>query len=160
MTDWFLIYAAGFFDGEGCVDIRWRMASSANGKKYERFDLRVHIPQLDPSPLVRLHERWGGGLSVRKASKVHQWVIANGAAGRFIADVFPYLIVKKDEAAVALEFQATMRTGVVNTVGSKGVDPISPDVRERRRYLHHRIREVRVEKGVRARPSRVMAPAA
>lgn len=155
--DMFVPYIAGFFDGEGTVDIRWRMAKAGNGKKYERFEVRVMLCQMVIKPLEMCRGRWGGSIQMQK---VPRWIVTGQQAAKFLRDILPFLIVKKDEAEIAVEFAATMRDGVVNTAGSKGVDPISAEIREKRRALHEKIRRVRVEKGVTPRANRVSAPLA
>lgn len=159
-SDFFVAYAAGFFDGEGSVDIRWRVSNAPNGKQYERFDLRIHVVQIATQPLEQMRAKWGGTIAKRKSSNCSDWVITGSAAAKFLTDVRPYLLVKADEADIAIAFAGTMRDGVVNTIGSKGVDRLCDDVREFRRKCHSDIRAVRVNKGVRPKMNAVAAPAA
>lgn len=158
--DWFLPYAAGFFDGEGSVDIRWRVQKATTGKSYERFELRVHVVQIATEPLEAMMARWGGSIKLRKGSNCSDWVITDSAAGRFIRDVRPFLMVKAAEADVALTFADTIRPRLVNTAGSKGVDRISDDVREARRGCLDAIRAARAAKGVKPKKNAVSAPEA
>ena len=151
-------YAAGFFDGEGSIDIRYECKAHKNGKRYERFYLRVCVVQIVREPLDMLVSLWGGSIS-RRANGVHTWVATTASAAAFLRDVSPYLVVKKLEAQIGIELQATMRSGVINTEGSKGVDRLSDEVRQRRFELLHQMRTLRLEKGLYARP-RAHIPAA
>lgn len=157
-SDPFVAYAAGFFDGEGSIDIRYETRLAANGKTYERFYLRVCVVQVDRAPLDKLAAMWGGSVSKRSAGKCHTWAVTTASASAFLADVTPHLIVKRKEAELAIQFQATMRSGIKNTAGSKGVDRLSDEVRSRRFEIMHAIRHARLEKGVFAR-SRANVPA-
>lgn len=143
-------YAAGFFDGEGSIDIRFSI-TSRGAKKYERFHLRVCVVQIDRRPLDWLCERWGGSVSKRKNGGLHTWVLSTASAAKFLSDVLPFLIVKRDEAQIAMEFQRTMRSGMVNTAGSKGVDRLSVEDRQRRFDLMRQMRDARLAKGISAR---------
>lgn len=101
-------YAAGFFDGEGTVFIAIdRGRASTRGPI---FNLRVTAAQVDRTPLVWLQSRWGGSVVQRRRGE-HQhsaWTCFSRGAAQFLRDVRPYLIVKADEADVALEFQAML----------------------------------------------------
>lgn len=151
-------YAAGFFDGEGSIDIRYECKAHKNGKRYERFYLRVCVVQIVREPLNMLASLWGGSISQR-ANGIHTWVATTASAAEFLRDVLPHLMVKKQEAQIGIELQATMRNGIVNTEGSKGVDRLSEEVRQARFDLLHQMRTLRLEKGLYARP-RAHIPAA
>lgn len=101
MNDRDLPYAAGFFDGEGCI--------SACRRGDGRVALRVTCTQSDPRPLEWLRERFGGRVSlVHRADPgaerraVHVWVANEAMARRFLTAVLPYLIVKRERAEMAL----------------------------------------------------------
>lgn len=155
LSDPFVHYVAGFFDGEGSIDIRFEAKVSKNGKRYERFYLRASVIQIDRRPLDLMQARWGGSVSRRKAQKstaCHTWVVTTKSAAAFLADIAPHLIVKRREAELAIEFQWTVRDGLVNTAGSKGVDRLSPEIRQRRYDLMLALRDERLNKGLFARP--------
>lgn len=97
-------YAAGFFDGEGCVFIQ------------RRTDRRGHIlwvfaTQSYPGPLLWLQDRWGGSVRPRKQKGVpsswkpcHEWYVFGSKALRFLRDVVPHLLVKAPQVWLAMEF--------------------------------------------------------
>ena len=106
-------YYAGFFDGEGSVSIC---------KHYENKKTLitvVSISQVDPRPLQRLKEKYGGCLMLLKTKPVKnngtskpiwKWQVTNRQIEQFLQDIYPYLIVKKDEVDLALSVRKTMRT--------------------------------------------------
>lgn len=139
-------YCAGFIDGEGSIDIRHRM-TKVNGKSYERFELRLSANQIDLAPLELLREIYGGSFAHRKTSNVVTWVITDVRAAKAITAMRPYLLVKADEADIALRFATTFR-GYSNTPGSKGMDRLSDEAREVRAECQRLIRLIRKEKGL------------
>jgi hypothetical protein len=102
-------YYAGFFDGEGHVMIRdFHPEKGRRGS----MSLVVTVGQVDVRPLERAKERWGGRLYTESNPKrkkiLNRWQIGSRSASQFLADIFPYLVVKKDQVAFALEFQDTV----------------------------------------------------
>ena len=92
-------YAAGFFDGEGSVSI-------AKPRSRRGYAVQLAIGQKDSRPLTWLQSIWGG--SIRSfGSNAFLWETSSAGAGRFLTDIFPYLKVKQEVAALALEMQAT-----------------------------------------------------
>jgi hypothetical protein len=80
------IWAAGFYEGEGCVQ---NIKDKAKG-------LVVVIGQKDPEPLHWLRDRWGGSVRLRPnqgANKTGLWVwYASGDRGRrFLMAIYPWL---------------------------------------------------------------------
>lgn len=103
-------YAAGFFDGEGTVFIA--INRGAKGARGPIYNMRVTAAQVDPTPLAWLQERWGGSLAERRPRGSQRlsyvWNCFARQAARFLTDVRPFLLVKIDEADLALEFQASL----------------------------------------------------
>lgn len=100
-------YAAGLFDGEGCIWIKRRAAPGCCGDVYA---LTADVSQDDPRPLTWLAERWGGQARPRsvqlRANRIaHRWYASGPTAAAFLRDVLPYLIVKHEQAVLAVEFQ-------------------------------------------------------
>jgi hypothetical protein len=107
-------YAAGLFEGEGCVSIRRSRTRSGGSQTW----LAVVIKMADSEPLYWLQERWGG--SVRPGgetrpgrAQTEQWAIVARKVTAFLSDIQPYLLSAKRRAAVAhaLAFQAQKRAG-------------------------------------------------
>lgn len=95
-----LCYAAGIFDGEGCIMIQ--------KAKPVAYWLTVRVGTTDLELLTWLKVRWGGSVSrtrfrlQRKPSA--EWQLINKAAGQFLRSVLPFLQTKRPQAELALKF--------------------------------------------------------
>lgn len=101
-------YFAGFFDGEGCVDI----AKSRRGREYQ---LRVTISNTILGPLSLINHLYGGSIyehTPKKEThkKLYQWSAVAIDAYTFLCDIAPYCMVKKDQIELALDFYALLIT--------------------------------------------------
>lgn len=104
-----IAYAAGFFDGEGSVTIGVNRSHKRTHNPV--YTMRIGASQVDASPLFWLLDRWGGSVQpvARKTTQnnqVHIWGCFSRNAAKFLTDVLPFLIVKRERAEVALRFQA------------------------------------------------------
>lgn len=138
-------YFAGFFDGEGTVDIRFR---TTHGGKYFRYELRVQIVQIDVKPLIVLRDKWGGSICKPKNSKTSRWLVSSDQAAKFLRDVRPHLIVKADEADIGLEFAELMSKRERQSLGGKRGFAKNSKERTSKQFLcFKQIRELRAAKG-------------
>lgn len=147
-------YAAGFFDGEGSIDVRY---SVTNGGKYERFYLRVCIGQKRPEVLHWLQKEYGGSVCLRSNGMAYL-VLTTASAGNFLKTVRPYLVVKAEEADLAIAFQATFDRQKI-AKGQHRMPALPDEVRAERYRLMNAIRDNRQAKGLYAR-DRNSVPAA
>ena len=99
-------YVAGLIDGEGCITI-------AKSKSY--FGLRIDVGMTRPGlPALRLLREKCGGKIRRTRDATEQWAAAWawGLFGPSVAELLraitPYLVVKQDQANLALSFQWAM----------------------------------------------------
>jgi hypothetical protein len=119
-----IAYAAGFFDGEGHIAIvRCAAHRKINryGKVYfyETYQLLLEVGQKDKTPLFWMKGKFGGKVahSTRKRSydkelyNIWHWRLYGTNAAEFLKLLRPFLIVKAQEADVAIGFQATMERG-------------------------------------------------
>jgi hypothetical protein len=98
----FVAWAAGFFDGEGCI-----YAGHDQNNGYHIWRFIVLVSQTDPRPLEAMRERWGGTIAFKKRGQPHHkdqwsWRITGEPASVFIAEVLPLLRVKGEVASAAL----------------------------------------------------------
>ena len=93
-------WAAGFFDGEGCIIIAKRPK--------DNFALQLTTVQIEVAPLYKLQRLWGGSVYPSKGKKLPCWTINGREAARFLQNIFPYLLVKAEQAKVGLEFAETI----------------------------------------------------
>lgn len=100
-----LIWAAGFFDGEGYI----RVAKASPGRAVGH--LKVNITQVIREPLELFRELFGGGIYTAprgSASRQHadRWEAVSATAARALEAMLPYLVVKREHAEIALAYQA------------------------------------------------------
>lgn len=107
-----VIWAAGFFDGEGSVSIQRLSGPSLGARSGMRYTLRLNVPQIVIAPLERLQQLWGGSIRLDKSRSkgrpLYVWSLTTGAARRMLIEVTPFLLVKRAQAELGLEFLALM----------------------------------------------------
>ncbi len=98
-------YTAGFFDGEGCVNIARYLK---RGRPYHT--LAIIFTNTDFQVLKWLQQRWGGHLTKptqpsnpRWRPSRHLWLSA-GPARPLLRAMLPYLMIKRQQVEIALEF--------------------------------------------------------
>lgn len=138
-------YIAGFFDGEGCIDIRYQVRG-----RYNRFELRCTISQVYRKPLDMIKEVFGGSISPRKNGNIHYYVVSGPSANTLLEAIRPHLIVKADEADVALEFFRISRISKANMhiPGQHRIAKESPETRDKKILCFKKIRQLRADKGL------------
>jgi hypothetical protein len=98
-----MAYAAGLFDGEGSINIKTPGTSS----RTTGFSLVIQVTQTNLAPLLWLQERWGGSVSpIKRRKPTWAWNAGSRLAEKFLLDVLAFLIVKREQAMIAVEFQA------------------------------------------------------
>lgn len=103
-------YIAGFFDGEGTICI----TKSRNYRKLTSscYRLAVEICQKDTTFLKYLQSIYGGKVykKLNKGSIFHQYRVHKREDVRFfLEDISPFLIFKKEQAKLAINFLETIR---------------------------------------------------
>jgi len=101
-------YVAGFFDGEGCVNIY----QTKKGVKKDRigYQLTTSIFNSDKEVVEKLKKSLGGYIQIRKRNTDkwkdgYVWRLITNHASKFLKEILPFLIIKKEQAKVAIEFQ-------------------------------------------------------
>lgn len=118
-------YAAGIFDGEGHVGIV--VTKNGRGEVYHR--LMLDITNTNIEIIHWLFERWDGVIhnpryfAREEWRTAHRWTVCDGRAMRFLEDVLPYLIIKKEQATLGIAFQLTK--------GKGGFGSVKPDLEYR-----------------------------
>ena len=112
-------YAAGLFEGEGCVRINHRIRKSNPKSKtvYHEYSEFVTISQRDGRMIDWLTENYGGNcyLISRKnhdrfsSEPIYTWTITNSKARAFLDRIVPYLIYKRDQVQAALRLRINDR---------------------------------------------------
>ena len=104
-----LAYLAGIIDGEGCIDIYKHDAGPRGARKY-RFTMRVTVGMGRPELPKWLQQLFGGTLGVSPAkfngrSAEWRWRVCSLKALYLLNKIYPYLVLKKDQAQIAMSFQ-------------------------------------------------------
>jgi hypothetical protein len=90
-------WAAGFIDGEGCISV-------AHAYK-DVYQVRVQVSQKFDGPLLVLKALYGGFIHQRSDNSQFQWQCNGSNGAKFLVQILPYLILKKGQAELALEFE-------------------------------------------------------
>lgn len=98
-------YYAGFLDGEGCVYITNKSATSKTNPL--QLEALVSIAQNTREVLERGKKIWGGSIYLEPKSSVYRWVLQGKMCERFCRDVINYSFVKKEHLKLVLEFRKT-----------------------------------------------------
>jgi hypothetical protein len=109
-------YTAGILDGEGCISIyiskRW---DQRQGKFVYRPVLEISIYQADKRLTDWLTFHYGGKCyehTMKNSSRPgFQWTAPRGKTREnFVLEILPYLLLKREQALLALEFLRLPRT--------------------------------------------------
>jgi len=105
MTEIELAYAAGLFDGEGCVSI-----NKVRQKHYVRdgYQLRCSISITHEETSLWFKDHFGGShkpIIRANARNYWQWVVVARKARKFLEEIEPYLVIKKEVAGHGILFQ-------------------------------------------------------
>jgi hypothetical protein len=105
LSDVDLGYAAGFFDGEGCVQITWPLAHRERGWSPS---IALVVVSTDRAPIDWLELRFGGYVRTRRPSDItyreyYQWhVTKKSTISNFLHCVLPYLQIKQSVASLGI----------------------------------------------------------
>jgi hypothetical protein len=116
----FIIWLAGFFDGEGSISI---------GKQYHKivkppfkqvgYVVRTSLAQNNKPVLEGVKKYFGGCLKTHRIKgncptyrQGYNLVICNLQANKFLTLILPYLQVKQRQAKLALEYNSLTGTGI------------------------------------------------
>lgn len=132
-------YLAGIIDGEGSIMVIHHNSNKEFGHKWEYWVLRVLIANTDKRLLDWLLERFGGGYSIGISKKnthkdTYQWRVDSKRALPVLMAALPYLILKKEQANLALDMISTHKL-----VGRKGH---TQETFEKRKALAERIKSL------------------
>jgi hypothetical protein len=99
-------YLAGLFDGEGTVSVTWYLYKPLK-RYYAR--IRVRIGMCHKETIQRVKDVVGQGTVYHRKPDdnrmtINVWTIADRQAGKFLDDIIPFLVTKKEQAKVALDY--------------------------------------------------------
>lgn len=103
-----VIWAAGFFDGEGCV------RTTASAGKARATMARCTIINTDPRPVTKFHEMFGGCVYVRENAlrlnwrRAYEWTIQGAELDAFVRQILPFAVTKREQLELLVEFRKLM----------------------------------------------------
>ena len=98
----FIVWAAGFFDGEGNVDAKARNGS--NGSPLAR----CRIANTDQRPIQLFKEAFGGSVGQFGKTNCYEWCVQGNELDRFVELILPYSVVKTEQLRLLVEFRKLM----------------------------------------------------
>jgi hypothetical protein len=145
-----IAYAAGFFDGEGCVQLYMRKS----GRTKNCLTTALSAYGTDSTPLYWLHQRWGGSIKWDETPKrlgtgrrpVCRWVVFSKEAEVFAKDVRPFLLVKAHQIDIWLEARALVLPRG-RRKGQPAPEGVTDSQREIRQDLVDRVKALKVVNG-------------
>lgn len=95
-------WAAGFFDGEGCITVEIRPNKDPGA-------LVAQITQKMRAPLDEMQLRWQGTVSdTRIHTGCFRWRLSARRAEAFLRAIYPHAIVKRTQIELAFAYMETM----------------------------------------------------
>jgi len=99
-------WIAGVFDGEGTVG-----AYMHKGDNSVRLNLSVD--NIDPRMCLKLYHLLGGTLNEYRVNspnyqQVYRWRTGGRRAGKILTQILPYLVIKREQAALAIQIADTL----------------------------------------------------
>lgn len=120
-----LEYLAGFFDGEGCVTIQRLRRSQKNPNHNDTYQAVVCVAQTQMAVLEHFQRRWGGPIYAQAPSRnitakrqLYVWKPSTNSARNFLADIVPWLRVKREQAELGL-YLLNVEKGKRSAVGEE-----------------------------------------
>lgn len=110
-------WAAGFFDGEGCVNIR------SSRERY--FNLTIIVAQKVEAPLVRFAEIVGSAAKIGTTRRFNRnyfrLTLCGSEAATALEMMLPHLTVKRDVAEAGVSLQRLVDSGRGRSLSTKSV---------------------------------------
>lgn len=118
-----LRYIAGFLDADGCVAIaRYQKPGSI----HTRYQPRVTATNCDRRIPDALQKMFGGSVHKTKVTTAkhratYNWIAVSKTATDFIEAIYPFLVVKKKQAELALKLQKNIEKHKHKLGGGNGM---------------------------------------
>lgn len=140
-----LAYAAGLFDGEGYVDIY--KATQSKASKSPSLMLRVVISQKDGLIMNWLQDNFGGNVNKesRQDSYIYRWDIRSQAAKRFLLLIQPFVLIKREQADLAIRYENDKEKYLETLKGFRGFRQLSEDEINNRLKMREELKKLKKE---------------
>ncbi len=143
-TDAEIAWAAGLFDGEGHVGIHW-CRGMVRGKVCEHLQLLTSVANTHIGCLEKFQSIVGVGKihvsDTRNRNKpLYVWRTQAKKSDAVLRMLLPYLVVKREQADLAIEFRTTFPERRATAKGH----PLSEEVKAVRVDLAHRVKALKI----------------
>ena len=135
-------YMAGVVDSDGCISIGKMKGhyNKAQRRVTPRYVLALIVTNTSPDLMNWLVEKFGGRMKARKRVKPNHkttwnWVIDHGKALHALRLIKPYLIIKKEQAKIGIDFIEKW----ISPNGGQG-STVLPEEVSRRESLYQRMK--------------------
>lgn len=130
-----IIYLAGILDGEGSIQIE--IQSKNHVRKTNYYSIRLLVINTDKFLMDWLESNFGGKVTARKLipnrRQCYKWNICSFKAAEILQECLPFMIVKKREAQVLIDFMQTKPKGTWN---------VTDEIQERRKFLYDHLKKL------------------
>lgn len=140
-----LAYTAGIIDGEGYIGVdRQKAKGGTEGRRNDFYRLNVSVNVTDKSMTDFLMLHFGGYYRTRKRHTcnkklVHAWHLDGQKAIAFLTAIKPFMVVKPEQAELAIEFRSSFNGGIYCKSGTpKSVVKFRHRCYERFKEIHGR----------------------
>lgn len=111
LTTELLAYLTGIFEGEGYIHVN-KTSSPHSLKLWKRktpnFALNCGVTNSHRGVLELFQEAFGGSIYDRTSHQVYDYRIDRKLASVMLRSFLPYMVIKKEQAIIAVEFQASL----------------------------------------------------
>lgn len=152
-----LIWAAGLFDGEGCISLSKRSPQRINHAVSYSYVLIVKLAMCHRATIMRIYQMFGVGtlhgqqLQKMYLSKAWIWFCNREDAEIVIRKIRPWLFTKAKEADLALEF---FSLPLMEKGGRWGSRPVTPQLEARRNRIYEKLRDCKSQNRSKRRKAR------
>jgi hypothetical protein len=134
-----IVWAAGLFDGEGCISIRLNRPTETSKHKSPLYALVVKVTMCDQKTIHRLKEIFSvGHITLQKRNlpwhDVYSWTCMSSDAVGVLDKIGPLLFTKQKEFQIAKEFAALPS-------GQRGRTRIDPTLLSMRERIYIKLRD-------------------
>lgn len=113
-----IIYAAGIFDGEGHISVSKATRKRKDGSEYPQHWLIIAISNTNLELMEWFIDKFGGSYRKDREGSIRTcwcWRLSCLKALKFLDLVSPYLIVKKNQVKLGMDFQKKIISSRVRT---------------------------------------------
>lgn len=126
-------WAAGFLDGEGCLLLDKHKNNNKTESFYSYYP-RIAVTQIYTKPLDKLSRMFQGNVILSRSANgnnrtLYRWDISGSQRCKYVlTNTLPYLLVKKDQALVLLEYiERVISRGSNFAKGKQGWGVLTPE---------------------------------